>query len=166
MVRVAGFADLNLQLAPQLLLIKNVHVTCAGQHRCAHVIHRFRTGQCHEWQHRNDLVELRIGLSRRDLRVAEQRQANRLAFKGRDLQMKVRALDVIPDLQGAAEQLSFQHFRFGWIDTGSIRAKQQNLLLVRMLLAHDLDDQFVHFAGRAIAQPAGGHCKNSLFWRR
>ncbi|WP_235810101.1 hypothetical protein [Pseudomonas syringae group genomosp. 3] len=80
--------------------------------------------------------------------------------------MKVRAFDVIPDLQGAAEQLSFQHFRFGWINTGSIRAKQQNLLLVRMLLAHDLDDQFVHFAGRAIAQPAGGHCKNSSVWHR
>ncbi|MCJ2374486.1 hypothetical protein [Pseudomonas sp. RGM 3321] len=112
-IRVAGFADVDLQLAPQLLLIKHIHITRASQHRCAHVVHCLGTGQGNEWQHRNDLVELRIGLSRRDFRAAEQRQANRLAFKGRDLQMKVRALDVIPDLQGAAEQLPFQHFRFG-----------------------------------------------------
>ncbi|MDU8497944.1 hypothetical protein RYB01_01965 [Pseudomonas syringae] len=44
--------------------------------------------------------------------------------------MKVRALDVIPDFQGAAEQLVYQPFRFGLIETISIRADQQNLLLV------------------------------------
>ncbi|WP_232829555.1 hypothetical protein [Pseudomonas amygdali] len=79
--------------------------------------------------------------------------------------MKVRALDVIPDLQGAAEQLVHQPFRFGLIDTISIRADQQNLLLFRMILTHDLDDQFVHFAGWSSAKAAVGHCVNSLLWR-
>ncbi|MCQ2992081.1 hypothetical protein NLO74_23010 [Pseudomonas tremae] len=129
-ISAAGFADLNLQLAPQFLLIKHIHITRASQYRRAEIVYGSGARQRHKRQHRHYLVELRIGLSWRDLRFVQQRQTNRLAIDGRNLQVKVRAVDVIPDFQDAAVMHVIQFFRSGLINTIIFRADQQNLLPV------------------------------------